>query len=57
MFWITLETENEIHWLDATDFVTGLKAGKYRIHLADGTEMEGEMKDVKYLHVQEPKTK
>lgn len=51
MLWITLTTENEKELLDAVNFMIQ-ENGRYCILLMDGTQREGPVSEIQFIHVE-----
>jgi hypothetical protein len=52
MLWITLRTDIEIQYLDVVNFLIQ-EDGTFNILLMDGSSIKGEVKDIKFLHVEQ----
>ena len=51
MLWITIETENGRELLDAVNFMIQ-ENGTYCLLLLDGTQREGKISQIRFLHVE-----
>lgn len=51
MFWVTLTTADEKELLDAVTFLIQ-ENGRYCLLLMDGTQREGDVKDIQFLHIE-----
>jgi hypothetical protein len=51
MLWITLTTANGRELLDAVNFMI-MENGRYCLLLLDGTQREGHISEISFLHVE-----